>query len=229
MNPRVKRTQQFEKAETSLQNYYYVKLQLRALCIYSNCYTHSYYCCILRQVSHSQMLLQYLEAGLTLIVVTAAFRDRYYTHSCYSSYIVLRTPSFLHPQSLLPLLRVTFTNGGLIPIGLIPRKQFSLHRDNTVVLYCIVLQLLMMIAFVQRYSPLSSSLTAFACDSQYMSDQLFIARFLISTKVVQLQRWHGWCHMTLLPSRRKFCVHHTTMHHVTSCKATYVRCMRVQL
>ena len=24
-----------------------------------------------------------------------------------------------------------------------------------------------------------------------------------------------------------FCVHHTTMHHVTSCKATYVRCMRV--
>ena len=24
-----------------------------------------------------------------------------------------------------------------------------------------------------------------------------------------------------------FCAHHTTMHHVTSCKATYVRCMRV--
>ena len=24
-----------------------------------------------------------------------------------------------------------------------------------------------------------------------------------------------------------FCVHHTTMHHVTSCKDTYVRCMRV--
>ena len=31
--------------------------------------------------------------------------------------------------------------------------------------------------------------------------------------------------MKLLPTRRKFCVHHTTMHHVTSCKATYVRCM----
>ena len=40
-----------------------------------------------------------------------------------------------------------------------------------------------------------------------------------------LQRWHGWCHMKLLPSRRKFCVHLTTMIHVTSCKATYVRCM----
>ena len=29
------------------------------------------------------------------------------------------------------------------------------------------------------------------------------------------------CHL------REFCVHRTTMHHVTSCKATYVRCMRV--
>ena len=27
-----------------------------------------------------------------------------------------------------------------------------------------------------------------------------------------LQRWHGWCRMKLLPSRRKFCVHHSTMH-----------------
>ena len=43
--------------------------------------------------------------------------------------------------------------------------------------------------------------------------------------MVYLQRWHGWCHMKLQPSRRKFCVHHTTMHHVTSCKATYVRCI----
>ena len=31
--------------------------------------------------------------------------------------------------------------------------------------------------------------------------------------------------MKLLPSRRKFCVHLTAMLHVTSCKATYVRCM----
>ena len=42
-----------------------------------------------------------------------------------------------------------------------------------------------------------------------------------------LQRWHGWCHMKLLPSRRKSCVHHTTMLHVTSCKATYVRGIHV--
>ena len=38
-----------------------------------------------------------------------------------------------------------------------------------------------------------------------------------------LQRWHGWCHMKLQPSRRKSCVHHTTMLHVTSCKTTYVK------
>ena len=30
--------------------------------------------------------------------------------------------------------------------------------------------------------------------------------------------------MALLPSRRKFCVLYTTVHHVTSCKATYLRC-----
>ena len=64
----------------------------------------------------------------------------------------------------------------------------------------------------------------------YMSEWLFIVRFWISTKVVYLQRWHGWCHKNLLPERvtlGTFCVHHTTMHRVTSCKATYVRCMRV--
>ena len=39
----------------------------------------------------------------------------------------------------------------------------------------------------------------------------YSAFFWISTEVVYLQRWHGWCHMKLLPSRRKFCVHHATM------------------
>ena len=33
----------------------------------------------------------------------------------------------------------------------------------------------------------------------------FIARFLISTEVVYLQRWHGWCHMKLLPSQCVLC------------------------
>ena len=39
----------------------------------------------------------------------------------------------------------------------------------------------------------------------YMSDYLFIAPFSISTEVVYLQRWHGWCHMKLLPCRRVLC------------------------
>ena len=42
-----------------------------------------------------------------------------------------------------------------------------------------------------------------------------------------LKLWHGLCHMKLLLSQHKFCVHHTTMHHVTSCKATYIKCMHV--
>jgi len=36
----------------------------------------------------------------------------------------------------------------------------------------------------------------------YMTEQLFIARFWKSTEAVYLQRWHGWCHKNLLPSRR---------------------------
>ena len=43
----------------------------------------------------------------------------------------------------------------------------------------------------------------------YVSEQLFIARFWISTEVVCLQRWHGWCHMKLLPSRRVLCTVYT--------------------
>ena len=39
----------------------------------------------------------------------------------------------------------------------------------------------------------------------YMSEQLFIVCFWISTEVVCLQCWHGWCHMKLLPSWRVLC------------------------
>ena len=44
--------------------------------------------------------------------------------------------------------------------------------------------------------------------------------FWIATEVVYLQCWHCLCHMKLQPSRCKFCVHCTTKHRVTSCKAT---------
>ena len=47
------------------------------------------------------------------------------------------------------------------------------------------------------------------------------------TEVVYSVIWllHGWCQVKLLPSRRTFCVHHTTTHHGLLHKATYVGCM----
>ena len=84
----------------------------------------------------------------------------------------------------------------------------------------------LMIAYIVLFCALLSRLAALACGSTWVTS--FLQRvFWISTEVVYLQRWHGWCHMKLQLSRRKFCVHHTTMHHVTSCKAKYVRCMSV--
>ena len=79
------------------------------------------------------------------------------------------------------------------------------------------------------YSTVLRSLeqTHCACLWFYMSDKLFIVFFIFYIhRSGVLKRWHGWCHMKLQLSQRKFCVHHITMHHVT-CKATYVRCMRV--
>ena len=84
-----------------------------------------------------------------------------------------------------------------------------------------------MITYIALFSALLSRLTALACGSTWVTGFLYCFFFKISTEVVYLQRWHGWCHMKLQPSRRRFCVHHTTMHHVTSCKATYVRCLAV--
>ena len=42
---------------------------------------------------------------------------------------------------------------------------------------------------------------------------------------------HGWCHMELLPSWYKFCIHHTTMHQfrVFLFKAAFVWCMCVYM
>ena len=95
----------------------------------------------------------------------------------------------------------------------------------------------LMIAYIVLFSALLSRITALAYGSTWVTSSffflffssacLFFIYFLMSTEVVYLQRWNGWCHMKLQPSRRKFCVHHTTMHQFTSCKATYVRCMRV--
>ena len=55
----------------------------------------------------------------------------------------------------------------------------------------------------------------------------YSAFFWISTQVVYLQCWHGWCPMKLLPSRRKFCVHHTTWHFMQSHIGKVYACLAV--
>ena len=70
--------------------------------------------------------------------------------------------------------------------------------------------------------------TLVTCDSKWAL--LFMMHFEYAPKCTYWTVWLlncCWCHKKLLLSWCKFCVHHTTMHHVTSCKATYVRCMRV--
>ena len=52
----------------------------------------------------------------------------------------------------------------------------------------------------------------------YMNDSLFIVRFWISTEVVYWQRWHGRCHVKLLPSAQVLCApyNHAPCHFVQS-------------
>ena len=70
------------------------------------------------------------------------------------------------------------------------------------------------------YTALFPALTHSHCTRMwfYMSEQLFIAQFWLSTKVVYLQRWHGWCHMQLLPPQRALCTpyNHAPCHFMQS-------------
>ena len=58
-----------------------------------------------------------------------------------------------------------------------------------------------------------------SAEQVHMSDWLFYSTFfLISTEVVCLQHWHGWCHMKLLPSRHILCTpyNHAPCHFMQS-------------
>ena len=57
----------------------------------------------------------------------------------------------------------------------------------------------------------------------------FIVHFLISIEVVYLQRWHGWCHMNLLPSRRILCppYNHAPCHFMQSHICKVYACLAV--
>ena len=76
---------------------------------------------------------------------------------------------------------------------------------------------MMMITFILRYSPLLDmwflSMHSHVILSTWVTN-FFIEHFWISTKVVKLQRWHGWCHMKLLPSQ---CILCTPYNHAPCC------------
>ena len=56
-----------------------------------------------------------------------------------------------------------------------------------------------------RFLLLYSAIPRSRADSVRSHVTLHERVFLTSTEVVYLQRWHGWCHMKLLPSRRVLC------------------------
>ena len=72
--------------------------------------------------------------------------------------------------------------------------------------------LLLLIAFIKRHSLCALMLHVILKEWLY----LFIARiFNIHRSGSTVWLLHGCCHVKLLPSRRKFCVHHSTMHQFT--------------
>ena len=93
--------------------------------------------------------------------------------------------------------------------------------------------IIIIIIIIDRfYIALISSLEQTHCARMWLdiSEKLFIARFFFFFKYPP-----NWCTYSADMAGATwnccrlgaFCVLHTTMHHVTSCKATYVRCMRV--
>ena len=51
----------------------------------------------------------------------------------------------------------------------------------------------LMFAYIALFSAPLSRLTALACGSTWVTGFFYSAFFWISTEVVYLQRWHGWC------------------------------------
>ena len=84
-------------------------------------------------------------------------------------------------------------------------------------------KLLLLIAFISRYSPLSSRLTALTCDFTWVTSFLWCVFEYPPLWCTYSAVWllHGWCHMKLLPSRRVLCTpYNHAPCHVTSLKAT---------
>ena len=73
-------------------------------------------------------------------------------------------------------------------------------------------------SFTQRFTVATTALLFLRQRSNHMrlwmNDCSFTQRVLNIHWSCYSAVWllHGWCHVKPLPSRRKFCVHHTTMH-----------------
>ena len=75
--------------------------------------------------------------------------------------------------------------------------------------------------------------SSWICDSKWVTVAFYCA-FWIATQVVYLQRflvvtWPVPRKTAAVSARSVYTIQPCTMHHDTSCKATYVRCMRVNL
>ena len=91
---------------------------------------------------------------------------------------------------------------------------------------------LFFVSFLSCCSPSSSTRLLFlrtenphqnVCDVIIIRDNFCIALFsdVLTALYNTLQHFLSESHLGA------FCVHHTVMHHVTSCKAKYVKCMRI--
>ena len=85
----------------------------------------------------------------------------------------------------------------------------------------------LMIAYIALFSTLLSRLTVLACDSTWVTSFFFYSTFLNIHQSGVLKYWHGWRHMKLLPSQRKFCGHHTTCHFMQSHIRKVYACLAV--
>ena len=80
----------------------------------------------------------------------------------------------------------------------------------------------MLIAFIQRYSPLLSRLTAHACDSTWVNSFLYYSSVFLNINLggilTLLQHWYGWCHMKLLLLWHVLCTpyNHAPCHFIQS-------------
>ena len=139
------------------------------------------------------------------------------------------------------LVRVSFGSFSLreltcmhcVYLALWTRKVLCGSFLCTIYKFSFIHLLLLFIAFIQRYSLLSSRLTALMLET-ILNERLyhFIAWIfdIHGSSVLDSALWllHGWCHVKLLLSRRRLCVHHSTIHQFTVSVAIHSKSHNMQ-